>query len=143
MLLLMGGGVRLYMANSCCGCNSPLLGWNRSRHQQVIPLDISDTAEIIAIIRDLVIIVFSVLVVVMVIMVIKLLLGPFSKISAFINSAIRTTNSVEEITTTVADKIESRAVAGSGVAFGIGKITAFLLGLRRKRRRGEGGVDDG
>ena len=95
-------------------------------------MDLSDTAEIITIVRD---IAFLVLLLFLMILIFK--------VYTFVNSAKRTAKGAEEIVATVADKVVGRAVAGSGVAFGAGKVAAFLLGLRRNRRSGKGGNNDG
>ena len=101
-------------------------------------MDITETAELIAMIRD---IAFLVLILVVILVVLAL----FFKVMGLINSVKRTTKEAEEIITTVADKVVGRAVAGSGVAFGAGKAAAFLFGLKgkRKKKKGKGEDEDG
>jgi hypothetical protein len=104
----------------------------------MIALNVTDTAEIIAMVRDIVLLVLLT-VSIMVVLVL------YFKISSVIDSAKRTMRDTEDIVTTVANRVVGRAVAGSGVAFGVGKVAAFLFGLsKRKRRQGtKGGDDDG
>ena len=63
----------------------------------------------------------------------------YRKISRVFGAANRIIKETEEIVSTVSGKIVKPATSGSGVAFGVGKIAAFLFGLRR--RKGES--DDG
>ena len=63
----------------------------------------------------------------------------YRKISRVFRAANRIVRETEEIVSSVSGKIVKPAAAGSGVAFGVGKIAAFLFGLRRKK----GGSDDG
>ena len=95
----------------------------------------SEAAEIIGVVRDVAII--SILLVSMVILVFV-----FWKLSAFLNSARRAMKSAEEITAVVSDRIVGPATAGSGVAFGAGKLAAFVLGWSKGKKR-QGGEDDG
>ena len=63
----------------------------------------------------------------------------YRKISRVFRSATRIIKETEEIVSTVSGKIVKPAAAGSGVAFGVGKMAAFLFGLRKRK----GGSDDG
>ena len=93
-------------------------------------MNITDTAEIIAMVRD---IVFLLLLVV--ILVVALVL--FRKVSAVMDSAKRTIRDAEEMVSTVSGSVIRPAAAGSGIAFGAGKILAFMFGLgRRKKNKG-------
>ena len=56
----------------------------------------------------------------------------YRKISQALNSAGRILENTEEIVNTVSENIVGPATAGSGVAFGIGKIFAFLRGAKKK-----------
>jgi uncharacterized membrane protein (Fun14 family) len=96
---------------------------------------LSEAAEIIGVVRDVAII--SILLVAMAILVFVLW-----KLSAFLNSARRTMKNAEEITAAVSDRIVGPAAAGSGVAFGAGKLAAFVLGWSKGKKR-QGGEDDG
>ncbi len=93
-------------------------------------MDLTDTAEIIAVIRDIafIVILLAMLVVVFVL---------FRKVSSVLNSAKRTAKGVEDMMSTVSGSVIKPAAAGSGVAFGAGKILAFIFGLgRRKKKQG-------
>ena len=93
----------------------------------VSPLSLTETADIIGIIRDVAFIFILLLAIVT-----SLLL--YRKVSALLDSVKRTVKSAEEISTALSDKIVRPAAAGSGVAFGAGKLAAFVLGLAKKRR---------
>ena len=93
------------------------------------PLSITDVAEIVGLIRD---IVFLLLVVVVLVAALALL----RKVTGILGSARRTMQDAENIVSTVSRRVVGPAAAGSGVAFGAGKALSFLLGLARRRRRG-------
>ncbi len=96
-------------------------------------MDLTDAAEIIAVIRDIAFIVLL-LVMLVVVLVAAVLVR---KVSAVLNSAKRTAKGVENMMSTVSGSVVKPAAAGSGVAFGAGKILAFILGLgRRKKKQG-------
>ncbi len=96
-------------------------------------MDLTDTAEIIAVIRDIAFIVL--LLVLLVVAVVALIL--VRKVSSVVNSAKRTAKGVEDMMSTVSGSVVKPAAAGSGVAFGAGKVLAFILGLgRRKKKQG-------
>ena len=61
----------------------------------------------------------------------------FLKVSAVLDSAKRSLKNVEDVVSTVSDKVVRPAAAGSRVASGAGKAAAFLLGLARRRRKGD------
>ena len=63
----------------------------------------------------------------------------YRKVSRVFRSANRIIRDTEDIVSSVSGKIVKPAAAGSGIAFGAGKVAAFLFGLRRKK----GGSDDG
>ena len=86
-----------------------------------------DTQQIVAIARD---IVFLVLVLVVLMVVFAL----YRKLSGVLNSAKRTMEDTEDIISTVSSRLVGPAAAGSGVAFGAGKLAAFLFGLGRRRK---------
>ena len=93
--------------------------------------------EIIALIRDIALI--SILLVAM-----FALLLLFMKVSAVLDSARRIMKSAEEVATALSSRIVGPASAGSGVAFGAGKMAAFVLGFsRRRKQKGKGGKDSG
>ncbi|MCH7744776.1 MAG: hypothetical protein IIC84_01720 [Chloroflexi bacterium] len=94
---------------------------------------VSDIAIIIAMARD---IVFFLLLAALLLVLIVL----FRKVSALLDSVKRTIKDAEEVISAVSDKVVGPATKGSGVAFGVGKAGAFLLGLRK---RGKGGKKNG
>ena len=93
-------------------------------------MNITDTAEIIAMVRDIVLLLLLV-----VLLGVALVL--FLKVSSVVNSVKRTIRDAEEMVSTVSGSVVRPAAAGSGIAFGAGKILAFILGLgRRKKKKG-------
>ena len=64
----------------------------------------------------------------------------YRKLSAVLNSARRTLKGTEDVVSALS-KLARPAAVGSGTAFGVGKLAAFLLGVsRRKKNRRK---DDG
>ena len=102
--------------------------------RQESPLNVTDTAEIIAMTRDIVFLILALLTVLLLVMV-------FMKVSAILNSAKRTIKDAEDIVSTVSHKVVRPATIGSGAAFGLGKLAAFLAGFvgRRRGRKEETG----
>lgn len=93
-------------------------------------MSLTDAAEIIAVIRDIAFIVLLLVTLVVAIVLVR-------KVSSVLNSAKRTAKGVEDMMSTVSGSVVKPAAAGSGVAFGAGKVLAFILGLgRRKKRQG-------
>jgi len=93
-------------------------------------LTFTDAAEIIAVIRDIAFIVLLLVTLVIGVVLVR-------KVSSVLNSAKRTAKGVEDMMSTVSGSLVKPATAGSGVAFGAGKILAFILGLsRRKKKQG-------
>ena len=86
-----------------------------------------DAAEIIAMIRDIALLVMIVVVTLAVIII-------YVKVSKILNTAKRTLESIEGIISTVSEKLVAPAAAGSGLAFGVGKLAAFLFGSRKSER---------
>ena len=91
------------------------------------PLNVADFAEWIGIVRDGA---FLFLIVVAVLLVLML----YQKVSKVLDSAKRTIKSAEEIVTTVSGKMVKPVAVGSGAAFGLGKMAAFVLGFSKRRR---------
>lgn len=91
--------------------------------------------EIIAVIRDVAII--SVLLVA-----ILMMLLVFWKVTSVLSSIKRTMENVQQVTSELSDKIVKPATAGSGVAFGLGKLASFIRGASGGRKR-KGGKEDG
>ena len=90
---------------------------------------VSDVATIIGMARD---IVFFLLLAVALLVIFVL----FRKVSALLDSVKRTVKDAEDVISVISDKVVGRATAGSGVAYGAGKVGAFLLGLRRRGKKG-------
>ena len=65
----------------------------------------------------------------------------FFKVSSLLGSAKRTFRNAEDIFSLVSERLVKPAAAGSGMAFGAGKLAGFLLGFGRRRRKG--GRNDG
>ena len=100
-------------------------------------MSLTDTAEIIGIIRDV-----AFLLLFLALILVPLIL--YRKVSAILSSAKRTMENTEEIVSTVSGKVVGPAAAGTGVAFAAGKLAAFVLGFSKKRSRSKaGGKDDG
>ena len=59
----------------------------------------------------------------------------YVKVAKVLDLAKRTLEDVESIVSTVSEKVVAPAAAGSGVAFGAGKVAAFLLGARRSKKK--------
>jgi len=94
-------------------------------------LDLTDAAEIIGIVRDALFILLLAAALV-------LMLRVWGKISSVLDSTKRTIKGAESIFTTVSSKVVGPAAAGSGVAFGAGKVLAFLTGFAKRRGRDGG-----
>ena len=86
-----------------------------------------DAAEIIAMVRDIALLVMLVVTTLAVIII-------YFKVSKVLNSAKRTLESVEGIVSTVSEKLVAPAAAGSGLAFGVGKLASFLFGSRKSEK---------
>ena len=91
-----------------------------------------DAVEIVALIRDIVIIA----VMVMAFVTLGLLYLSFSKLLKKIR---RTADNISE----VSEKLLKPATAGSGAAFALGKIGSFVSGFATKKRGKEGGNENG
>ena len=86
-----------------------------------------DAAEIVALIRDVALLVMLVITTLAVIII-------YFKLSSVLNTAKRTLESIEGIVSTVSEKLVAPAAAGSGLAFGFGKLAAFLFGSRKSEK---------
>ena len=94
-------------------------------------MDLTDAAEIIGIVRDALFILLLAAALV-------LMLRVWGKISSVLDSTKRTIKGAESIFTTVSSKVVGPAAAGSGVAFGAGKVLAILSGFAKRRGRDGG-----
>ena len=94
-----------------------------------------DFAESVGLVRDILLIVLLALSTLA-------LLILLWKVSGLLSSVRRTAKNVEELVEVVSSRIVGPAAAGSGVAFGAGKLAAFFLGFARKRND-KGGKNNG
>ena len=90
-------------------------------------MDLTDTAEIIGIVRDVLLILLLAVALLVVLIV-------WSKVSSVLDSTKRTIKGVESIVDTVSSKFAGPATAGSGVVFGARRVVSFLTGLAKRRR---------
>jgi hypothetical protein len=97
---------------------------------------LEDVADVLAIVRDAALILVSLIAGLVLFLI-------YSKVSAVLNAAKRTMKNAEEVTSTISSRIAGPAAAGSGLAFGAGKMAAFVMGFSRKKKKKKGGEDDG
>ena len=86
-------------------------------------------AAIVGIVRDT-------LLIVLFLVSLGILIAVYAKLSAVLESIRRTVASADKIMETVSENIVEPAVAGSGVAFGLSKIAAFVSGRRSNKAKG-------
>ena len=67
----------------------------------------------------------------------------YRNIKGLLNSLSRNVESVEEITSTISDRIVAPAAAGSGLVFFIGKMVSVVQGILREDSQKEGEESDG
>ena len=94
-------------------------------------MSLGEIADIIGIVRDVFFIILLLLAIVILFVV-------YRKGTSFLDSAKRTMNSVEEVADAISTKIAGPASAGSGVAFGAGKVVSFIRGFSKRKKREEG-----
>ena len=94
-----------------------------------------DFAESVGLVRDILLIVLLALTTLALLILLR-------KVSGLLNSVRRTAKNVEELVEVVSSRIVGPAAAGSGVAFGAGKLAAFFLGFSKKRND-KGGKNNG
>jgi len=87
-----------------------------------------DAAETVAMIRDIVFLVTLVITTLAVLII-------SWKVVKVLNRLKSTLDDVESIVSTVSEKLVVPAAAGSGIAFGVGKVAAFLAGARRSKKK--------
>ncbi len=98
----------------------------------MVPSVVEDVAVYVGLARDI-------LLLLLLLVTLLVVFFTYRKISRVFGSVNRIVRETEEIVSSVSGKIVRPAAAGSGVAFGVGKIAAFLFGLRRRK----GGSNDG
>ncbi len=97
-------------------------------------MTLTETSELVGIIRDVILIVAFLLFTFLIVG----LLFLYSKLSRLVDSAKREVASAEQVAAAVSSKLAGPVGAGSGVAFGLGKAVAFFSGFRRnKKDKGE------
>ena len=99
-------------------------------------LGLSETADTVAIVRDVILILGFLLAVAALFLI-------YRKVSGILDSVRRALSTAEEVVEAVSSNIVGPAAAGSGVAFGAGKFAAFVLGLRGRNKKQGGGNSNG
>ena len=96
---------------------------------------VADVALILAMARDALLFVLLLALLAGALIVIK-------KLSALLNEAQKVVADTRKMVETLTENVVQPAASNSGVAYGAGKVGAFILGLRRNRRR-KGDKDNG
>ncbi|MCY3638457.1 MAG: hypothetical protein OXG80_05085 [Chloroflexi bacterium] len=91
----------------------------------MVPQILQDIAFYVGFITDL-------LVLVIILVILITVVAIYRKVTRALNSAGRILDNTEEIVNTVSENIVGPAAAGSSVAFGVGKIFAFIRGAKKK-----------
>lgn len=91
----------------------------------MVPDIVQGIAIYVGLVRDLLLLIILLVILIVVVLIYK-------KISRGLNSAGRILENTEEIVSTVSENIVKPASSGSGVAFGLGRLLAFLRGMKRK-----------
>ncbi len=89
---------------------------------------VADVALIIAMARDILLFVLLLALLVGALIVIK-------KLSALISEAQKAVADARKMVETLTENVVQPAASNSGVAYGAGKVGAFILGLRRNKRK--------
>ena len=89
--------------------------------------DIADIADLVGIIRD-------VFFVALLLLAIFVLIVAYRRVKRVLDSAERTLGSVEEVADALSSRFAKPASSESRVAYVVGKIAAFVLGLFKKKR---------
>ncbi len=100
---------------------------------EVGPLEIENVAEVVGIVRDVILILAFLVAALALVLV-------YRKLSSVLDSAGRTLKNAEELSSTISSNLIGRAKSGTGVASGAGKVAAFILSFARrmKKKRGDG-----
>ena len=96
---------------------------------------VSNVALILAMARD----------VLLFILLLALLVGALivmRKVAALLSDAQKVVANTREMVETLTENVVQPAASNSGVAYGAGKVGAFILGLRRNKRK-KGGNENG
>ena len=89
---------------------------------------VADVALIIAMARDILLFVLLLALLVGALIVIK-------KLSSLISEAQKAVADARKMVETLTENVVQPAASNSGVAYGAGKVGAFILGLRRNKRK--------
>ena len=96
---------------------------------------VADVALILGLARDALLFILLLALLVGALIVIK-------KLSALINEAQKVVTDTRKVVETLTENVVQPAASNSGVAYGAGKVGAFILGLRRNKRK-KGDNDNG
>ena len=91
----------------------------------MVPQILQDIAFYVGFVTDL-------LVLVIILVILFTVVAIYRKVTQALNSAGRILENTEDIVNSVSENIVRPAAAGSGVAFGVGKIFAFLRGAKKQ-----------
>ena len=97
---------------------------------------VSNVALIIAMARDILLFVLLLALLVGVIVIV-------AKVSSVLKDIKKMVADAQKMIETLTENVAKPAASNSGVAYGAGKVGAFLLGLGRNRRKKKGDGDDG
>ncbi len=90
----------------------------------MVPEIVQGIAIYVGLVRDILLLIILIAILIVVI-------ATYRKISQSLNAANRIIESTEEIVNTVSENIVRPASSGAGIAFGLGKIFAFLRGTKK------------
>lgn len=96
---------------------------------------VADVALILGMARDALLFILLLALLVGALIVIK-------KLSALLNEAQKVVADTRKMVETLTENVVQPAASNSGVAYGAGKVGAFILGLRRNKRK-KGDEDNG
>ncbi len=91
----------------------------------MVPDIVQGIAIYVGLVRDLLLLIILLVILVVVVLI-------YRKISRGLSSAGRILENTEEIVSAVSENIVKPASSGSGIAFGLGKIFAFLSGMKKQ-----------
>ena len=98
-----------------------------------------DTAEFVAVVRDLTIIMFTMVGVLGMTIVIIIALLLYRKIAPTLDSAKTTMKTAQEISSQLSEKVLKPLIGASTMSYTAGRVVGFVLGLLR----GKGGKKNG
>lgn len=90
----------------------------------MVPEIVQSIAIYVGLVRDL-------LLLLLLLAILLAVIFTYRKVSKAIGSVTRIIQTSEEVISTVSESIVKPAASGSGVAFGLGKIVAFIRGMRK------------